>query len=109
MVAQATPTPSANPALDGPHSIQLTLSSPSWVRVTVDGNVSMEGTFPAGTVKLFHGKSAVLRIGNGAANQFQLDVYGKGKCLSMMTGKNPAPSAVYILVGTVVGKATFSG
>ena len=74
MAAQtAAPTLSPNPALDGPHSIQLTLSSPSWVRVTVDGNVSMEGTFPAGTVKRFHGKSAVLRIGNAGGVKVSVD------------------------------------
>ena len=76
--APASESPAASPsppavAGDGPHSIQLTLSSPSWLRVTVDGNVSMEGTFPAGTVKLFHGKSAVLRIGNAGGVQVSVD------------------------------------
>src|SRR5579864_9555591 len=41
--------------------------------------------------------------------KFQLVVYGKGKRLAMMVGKNNAPSTVYWLVGTVVGKGTFSG
>ncbi len=65
--------PGANRGGDGPHSIQLIISSPSWLRVTVDGSVSMEGTFPAGTVKLFHGKSAVLRIGNAGGVQVSVD------------------------------------
>ncbi len=73
--AAASPTalPPAGPPRDGPHSLQLTVSSPSWLRVTVDGNVSMEGTFPAGTVKLFHGKSAVLRIGNAGGVRVSVD------------------------------------
>ncbi len=69
----ASPQAAALPGADGPHTIQLTLSSPSWVRVTVDGNVSMEGTFPAGTVKVFHGKSAVLRIGNAGGVKVSVD------------------------------------
>ncbi|MBV8374519.1 MAG: helix-turn-helix domain-containing protein, partial [Candidatus Eremiobacteraeota bacterium] len=68
--AAATPTAAASSApgpassLDGANSLALVLSAPSWLRVTVDGSVSMEGIFPAGTSKTFHGKSALVRIGN---------------------------------------------
>ena len=44
--------------------MEVHLSAASWVRVAVDGNVSMEGTFPAGTSRVFRGKRAVVRIGN---------------------------------------------
>jgi cytoskeleton protein RodZ len=41
--------------------------------VTVDGNVSMEGTFPAGTERSFHGKTAKLRIGNAGGVEIIVD------------------------------------
>ena len=73
------PPTATSPRADGPHSLQVTVSSPSWLRVTVDGNVSMEGTFPAGTVKRFHGKSAVLRIGNAGGVKVRVDGKDLGK------------------------------
>jgi hypothetical protein len=36
------------------------------VRVTVDGTVAMEGTYPAGTKRAFRGKTAAVRVGNAA-------------------------------------------
>jgi cytoskeleton protein RodZ len=76
--ASAAPSPAASPApagVDGANSIALVLSAPSWLRVTVDGNVSMEGTFPAGTSKTFHGKNALVRIGNAGG----VEIYVNGK------------------------------
>lgn len=98
-VAAASPTPSAaaelpsnapSPAASGapeasplpsslPNSLEIRLSAPSWVRVVVDGNVSMEGTFPAGTVKQFHGKVALLRIGNAGGVAILVDGKDVGK------------------------------
>ncbi|HEY1977791.1 MAG TPA: RodZ domain-containing protein [Candidatus Baltobacteraceae bacterium] len=75
----ATQTPSAAPGLYGPNSIALVLSAPSWLRVTVDGNVSMEGTFPAGTSKTFHGKNALVRIGNAGGVEIFVDGKDVGK------------------------------
>lgn len=72
-------TPAAGPGLDGPKSIALVLSAPSWLRVTVDGNVSMEGTFPAGTSKTFHGKNALVRIGNAGGVEIFVDGKDVGK------------------------------
>src|SRR5581483_9322688 len=64
--ASASPAPGETPSQPGtgPATIALVLSAPSWLRVTVDGNVSIEGTFPAGTTKTFHGKNALVRVGN---------------------------------------------
>jgi cytoskeleton protein RodZ len=82
----ASPGPSAAPssapaaAQDGPRSLALVLSAPSWLRVTVDGSVSMEGTFPAGTSKTFHGKNALVRIGNAGG----VEVYVDGKDLGKL-------------------------
>ena len=73
----ATGTPA--PALDGTKSLALVLSAPSWLRVTVDGNVSMEGTFPAGTSKTFHGKNALVRIGNAGGVEVYVDGKDVGK------------------------------
>ena len=55
------------------HTLELTLSSGSWLRVTVDGNVSMEGTFPRGTHKIFWGKTALVRAGNAGGVELVLD------------------------------------
>jgi cytoskeleton protein RodZ len=79
--AAATPTPSAKPLgpATGPNSLALVLSAPSWLRVTVDGSVSMEGTFPAGTSKTFHGKNALVRIGNAGGVEVYVDGKDVGK------------------------------
>jgi cytoskeleton protein RodZ len=71
----ATPTPGPG----GPQSLALTLSAPSWLRVVVDGNVSMEGTFPAGTSKTFHGRSASVRVGNAGGVEIYVDGKDVGK------------------------------
>ncbi len=75
----ASPMPSMSPGSGGANTIQVVLAAPSWVRVTVDGNVSMEGTFPAGTSRLFHGKTARLRIGNAGGVSVYVDGKGLGK------------------------------
>ena len=69
------PGPTSAPAAPVAHTLQVSLSSSSWLRVTVDGSVSMEGTFPAGTVREFRGKRAALRIGNAGG----VDVFVDGK------------------------------
>ncbi len=88
-VAEASATPSPTPPArrpptplgpaDGTKSLALVLSAPSWLRVTVDGSVSMEGTFPAGTSKTFHGKNALVRIGNAGGVEVYVDGKDVGK------------------------------
>ncbi|MBV9719733.1 MAG: helix-turn-helix domain-containing protein [Candidatus Eremiobacteraeota bacterium] len=84
-VAAATPLPSptagARPSgpAGGANSLALVLLAPSWLRVTVDGSVSMEGTFPAGTAKTFHGKNALVRIGNAGGVEIYVDGKDVGK------------------------------
>jgi len=70
--------PSPSPRLIA-KTLEVRLSAPSWLRVTVDGNVSMEGTFPAGTAKQFHGKTAMLRIGNAGGVEILVDGKDVGK------------------------------
>jgi cytoskeletal protein RodZ len=79
LASPSPPAPSPSPALGGTSSLALVLSAPSWLRVTVDGNVSMEGTFPAGTSKTFHGKSALVRIGNAGGVEIYIDGKDRGK------------------------------
>jgi cytoskeleton protein RodZ len=79
LASPSPPAPSPTPALGGASSLALVLSAPSWLRVTVDGNVSMEGTFPAGTSKTFHGKSALVRIGNAGGVEIFVDGKDRGK------------------------------
>jgi cytoskeletal protein RodZ len=76
-VAQPAETPA--PRAADTRSLALVLSEPSWLRVTVDGNVSMEGTFPAGTSKTFHGRSALVRIGNAGGVEIYVDGRDRGK------------------------------
>jgi cytoskeletal protein RodZ len=80
--ATSSPAPTTKPQTalaDGASSLALVLSAPSWLRVTVDGNVSMEGTFPAGTSKTFHGKNALVRIGNAGGVEVYVDGKDVGK------------------------------
>ncbi|HEX5273643.1 MAG TPA: RodZ domain-containing protein [Candidatus Rubrimentiphilum sp.] len=71
--ATAHPSPRPQPLLT--RTLALKVVSASWLRVTIDGKVSMEGIFPRGTSKIFHGKSALVRAGNAAG--VQLTVNGK--------------------------------
>ena len=75
----AVPAPTTAPALGRANSLALVLSAPSWLRVTVDGSVSMEGTYPAGTSKTFHGKNALVRIGNAGGVEVYVDGKDRGK------------------------------
>ncbi|HTX58488.1 MAG TPA: RodZ domain-containing protein [Verrucomicrobiae bacterium] len=78
--ASPCPSPSAVALLAaGPNSLALVLTATSWLRVTVDGSVSMEGTFPAGTSKTFHGKTALVRVGNAGGVTIYVDGKDVGK------------------------------
>ena len=69
------------------------MNAPSWLRVTVDGNVSMEGTFPAGTVRSFHGKTATLRIGNAGGVEVVVD----GKSLGTLGATGDVVERSFVL------------
>ncbi len=64
--ARATP-------LGGANGLGVRFVARSWVRVAVDGVVSMEGIYPAGTQVAFHGKVATVRAGNAAGVQVTVD------------------------------------
>jgi cytoskeletal protein RodZ len=71
--AAVSTTPASSAAADAGHSLALRLSAPSWLQVTVDGSVSMRGTFPAGTSRTFHGKNALVRVGNAGGVEVFVD------------------------------------
>jgi cytoskeleton protein RodZ len=58
---QASPTPAPTPTRK---AVSVRLTEISWLRVNVDGNVILEGEFPPGTVRDFHGKHIHLLVGN---------------------------------------------
>ena len=83
-VTSASPGPAATPEpsptiLPAVKTLAIHLTAASWLRVVVDGNVSIEGTFPAGTSKTFHGKNALVRVGNAGGVQITVDGKPVGK------------------------------
>jgi len=78
--ATGSPGPSPSPTpIPSKETLAIHLTEPSWLRVTVDGSVSAEGTFPAGTNKTFHGKAALLRVGNAGGVEVTVDGKPLGK------------------------------
>ena len=69
----APPSPQPTAPLASTATLAIHLTAPSWLRVTVDGNVSIEGTFPAGTSRTFHGRSALVRVGNAGGVEIVVD------------------------------------
>jgi cytoskeletal protein RodZ len=59
-VPPLAPSPAPKPK----RGLSLRVTETSWLRVTVDGKVVLEGTLPAGTAKSFTGKTADVRVGN---------------------------------------------
>lgn len=70
----ATPSPKPQPK-----TLVIHLTAASWLRVSVDGSVSIEGTFPAGTTKTFHGNVALVRVGNAGGVELTVDGKPLGK------------------------------
>jgi cytoskeletal protein RodZ len=75
--AEPSPATTTTPLPTEPPTKTLTvrLSEASWLRVVIDGHNDMEGLFPPGTLKTFHGNVANVRVGN--AGGVELDVNGK--------------------------------
>ena len=62
-VAAAAPRPT-QPGKHALPGLRIHLTQRSWLRVSIDGTVVAEGTFPAGTAKSFAGNVADVRAGN---------------------------------------------
>ena len=58
---ETSPTPRPTPARA---AVSIRVTEESWLRVSVDGNVVLQGTFPAGTIRDFAGKHVNVRAGN---------------------------------------------
>jgi cytoskeletal protein RodZ len=72
----ATAAPAAAPKADKiAQTLVVSVTQTSWLLVKIDGEQIVEGIYPAGTVKKFHGKSAIIRAGN--AGGVELTVNGK--------------------------------
>ncbi|MDQ2991396.1 MAG: DUF4115 domain-containing protein [Candidatus Eremiobacteraeota bacterium] len=89
----ASAGPSASPSPGGPNTLELHFSSASWLRVSVDGSASIEGTFPAGTVKTFRGKVAVVRVGNAAG----VEAFVDGKSVGVLGKAGDVVDRTYAL------------
>ncbi|MGO8920558.1 MAG: helix-turn-helix domain-containing protein [Stellaceae bacterium] len=86
VAADARALPSAAPspemtaaAVKMTKTLTLKLSETSWLRVLVDGQSVMEGEFPQGTVRTFHGNKALVRIGNAGGVDVEVNGQSVGK------------------------------
>jgi len=73
-----SPTPTSSPTPSG-HALILQLTGLCWLRVVVDGSVSMEGTFRAGFSRTFAGKRVEVLAGNAGAVNLTVDGVNLGK------------------------------
>ncbi|MGH7737671.1 MAG: helix-turn-helix domain-containing protein [Candidatus Tyrphobacter sp.] len=73
--ALASPSPAASisPLPVGGGTLALRLSGACWIRVSVDGAIVAQGTFPAGTTKAFTGRSVNVLVGNAGAADLVLN------------------------------------
>jgi cytoskeletal protein RodZ len=75
----STEHPVASVVAPGEHAVTLRLSGPCWLRIVVDGIVSIEGTFQAGVVKTVRGRRILLRVGNAGAAYLTVDGQNIGR------------------------------
>ncbi|MBD5654941.1 MAG: helix-turn-helix domain-containing protein [Candidatus Eremiobacteraeota bacterium] len=73
--APATPLATPKPVRPKTRTLEVRLTQASWLLVRIDGAQAVEGIFPAGTRKAFHGRHADVRAGN--AGGVDLRVNGK--------------------------------
>jgi cytoskeleton protein RodZ len=82
-----------SPAPVAKNQLQIRLAERSWIRVVVDGTTALEGIFPAGTIRTFSGKTAVVRAGNAAG----VDVTVNGRSRGAMGGAGDVVERSYRL------------
>lgn len=88
----ASPTPAPPPTRP---TVRLHLTDLSWLRVDVDGNVVLEGEFPPGTTRDFHGKHVKLLIGNAGG----VEVTAPGQPTSLAGSPGQVVERDYVLSG----------
>jgi cytoskeleton protein RodZ len=99
----AAPTVAATAAVSAaaaaPHptrpAVSLHLTELSWLRVSVDGNVVLEGEFPPGTTRDFHGKHVRVLIGNAGG----VEVTAPGQPTQTLGSPGQVVERDYVLSG----------
>jgi cytoskeletal protein RodZ len=89
----ASPLPTAAPAAK--RGLALNVTETSWLRVTVDGRVVLEGTLPSGAAKSFSGKVADVRVGNAGGVRIAVN----GKPLGPLGASGDVVERRYVLTG----------
>jgi cytoskeletal protein RodZ len=77
----ASPASTSSPTIPV-HGLGVHLSADSWLRIVVDGKPMMEGLYPAGTTRMFDGRSIVVRAGNAGG----LELSANGRSLGKLGG-----------------------
>jgi cytoskeletal protein RodZ len=85
--------PSAAPAAK--RGLSLQVMETSWLRVTVDGTVVLEGTLPKGAAKSFSGKVADVRVGNAGGVKIAVN----GKTLGPLGASGDVVERRFVLTG----------
>jgi cytoskeleton protein RodZ len=75
--------------------LAVRLTETSWLRVTVDGKVVLEGTLPAGAAKSFSGKVADVRVGNAGGVRIAVN----GRTMGPLGGSGDVVERRYVLTG----------
>jgi cytoskeleton protein RodZ len=88
-----SPVPRAAPAAR--RGLALNVTETSWLRVTVDGRVVLEGTLPSGAAKSFSGKVADVRVGNAGGVRIAVN----GKPLGPLGASGDVVERRYVLTG----------
>jgi cytoskeleton protein RodZ len=92
-------TAAATAAAAAPHptrpTVSLHLTELSWLRVSVDGNVVLEGEFPPGTTRDFHGKHVRVLIGNAGG----VEVTAPGQPTQTLGSPGQVVERDYVLSG----------
>jgi cytoskeleton protein RodZ len=70
--AAPSPLAKASPPV-ATRTLEVHLTQASWLLVRIDGAQAVEGIFPAGTRKAFHGKQADVRAGNAGGVDLRLN------------------------------------
>ena len=91
----AIPPVAPSPAAAVKRGLTVRVTETSWLRVTVDGTVVLEGTLPAGTAKSFKGKVADLRVGNAGGVKIAVN----GKTLGPLGASGDVVERRYVLTG----------
>ena len=91
----ALPPPPASPKPAAKPSLTLKVTDASWLRVTIDGTVVLEGTLPAGSSKSFSGKVADVRVGNAGGVRIAVN----GRTLEPLGGSGDVVERRFVLSG----------